>query len=151
MSRKLFTIGYEKATSAAVLGELARAKVKLLVDTRAVASSRRAGFSKSLLAASLAEQGITYIHLRKLGTPADGRAAARSGDVKTLWRIYNKHLQTPEATEAMEELVSLVGSTGPVCLLCYEREPDHCHRSRIAEILHERTGIAVENLVAPLF
>jgi uncharacterized protein (DUF488 family) len=125
--------------------------VKVLVDTRAVASSQRAAFSKSLLAAFLAELGITYIHLRKLGTPADGRAAARSGDVKTLWRIYNKHLQTPEATEAMEELVSLVGSTGPVCLLCYEREPDHCHRSRIAEILHERTGIAVENLVAPLF
>ena len=43
---KLFTIGYEKAKPAAVMAELKRAKVKLLVDTRAVAASRKPGFSK---------------------------------------------------------------------------------------------------------
>ena len=73
----LFTIGYEQAMPAAVLNELKRAKVDLLVDTRAVAASRRPGFSKRQLAASLDEAGIAYMHLQKLGTPAEGRAGAR--------------------------------------------------------------------------
>ena len=90
----LFTIGYEQAKPAAVLGELKRAKVDLLVDTRAVAASRRPGFSKRQLAASLDEAGIAYLHLQKLGTPAEGRQAARSGDFDTLWRIYDKHIKT---------------------------------------------------------
>ena len=150
-AKKLFTIGYEQATPAAVLGELKRAKVKLLVDTRAVAASRRAGFSKRALAASLDEEGIAYVHLQKLGTPAEGRNAARDGDFKTLWRIYEKHLKTPEAKEAMEELLTLVRAGKPVCLLCYERDPAHCHRSRIAEVVHERTGVRATDLVPPLF
>ncbi len=148
---KLFTIGCEKATSTAVLGELARAKVKILVDTRAVAASRRPGFSKNKLAAGLDEHGIAYIHLQKLGTPAEGREAARKGDFKALWRIYNKHLKTPEAVEAMEELVTLVESGKAVCLLCYERDTAHCHRSRIAEIVQQRTSARVTDLAPPLF
>jgi uncharacterized protein (DUF488 family) len=147
----LFTIGYEQATPAAVLGELKRAKVKLLVDTRAVAASRRPGFSKRQLAAALDEQGIAYLHLQKLGTPAEGRAAARAGDLETLWRIYERHLQTPEAMTAMEELISLVRAKSGICLLCYERDPGHCHRSRIAEVVSERTDAKVRDLLPPLF
>src|SRR5437868_14721067 len=137
---KLFTIGYEKAKPDALMAELKRAKVKLLVDTRAVAASRKPGFSKRQLAASLDEEGIAYLHLQKLGTPTEGREAARAGKLDTLWRIYAKHLKTPEAIEAMDELISIVKSGQSVCLLCYERDKDCCHRSRIAEIVNERTG-----------
>jgi uncharacterized protein (DUF488 family) len=147
----LFTIGYEKAKPAAVLSELKRAKVKLLVDTRAVAASRKAGFSKKQLAASLDEEGIAYLHLQKLGTPDAGRQAARAGKLDTLWRIYAKHLKTPEAIEAMDELVSIVKSGQSVCLLCYERDKDCCHRTRIAEVVHERTGASVVDLAPQLF
>ena len=119
---KLFTIGYEKAKPDALLAELKRAKVKLLVDTRAVAASRKPGFSKRQLAASLDEEDIAYLHLQKLGTPAEGREAARAGKLDMLWRIYAKHLKTPEAIKAMDELVSIVKSGQPVCLLCYERD-----------------------------
>src|SRR3954469_24372344 len=93
--KKLFTIGYEQTPPSAVLNELEQAGVKLLVDVRAVASSRRPGFSKNQLAAGLKEHGIGYLHLRGLGTPKEGRLAARSGDVKALERIYAKHLKTP--------------------------------------------------------
>ena len=148
---KLFTIGYEKAKPAAVMAELKLAKIKLLVDTRAVAASRRPGFSKRQLAASLDEEGIAYLHLQKLGTPAEGREAARAGKLDTLWRIYAKHLKTPEAVEAMDELLSIVKSGQAVCLLCYERDKDCCHRTRIAEIVHERTGASVVDLVPALF
>ena len=37
----LHTIGYEQTPAAAVLDELTRARVDLLVDVRAIASSRR--------------------------------------------------------------------------------------------------------------
>lgn len=148
---QLFTIGYEQATPDAVLNELKRAKVKLLIDTRAVAASRKLGFSKRQLAAALDEHGIAYLHLQKLGTPAEGRQAARAGDLKTLWRIYAKHLKTPPAVEAMDELLALVKSGKSICLLCYERDPGHCHRSRIAEIVRERTKARVTDLFPKLF
>src|SRR5215469_3353511 len=96
---KLFTIGYEKATAPAVIEELQRAGVGLVVDTRAVAASRRPGFSKRQLAAALDERGIGYVHLRGLGTPAEGRQAARSGRLDDLFRIYEAHLATVPARE----------------------------------------------------
>jgi uncharacterized protein (DUF488 family) len=145
----LFTIGYEQTTSAAVLDELAHAKVGLLVDVRAVASSRRPGFSKRQLAAGLDERGIGYLHLQKLGTPKEGRLAARSGDAAAMLRIYNKHLKTPEAREQLDELIALVRSGRRVCLLCYERDPRQCHRTRIGELLTDRTGARVEDLIPP--
>ena len=147
----LFTIGYEKAKPEALMAELRRTKIKLLVDTRAVAASRKPGFSKRQLAASLDEHGIAYLHLQKLGTPTEGREAARAGDMKTLWRIYGKHLKTKGAIAEMDELVGLVEGGGRICLLCYERDVGHCHRQKIAEIVHERTGARVTDLVPPLF
>ncbi len=147
----LFTIGYELALPAAVLGELKRAKIDILVDTRAVAASRRPGFSKRQLAAALDEAGIVYLHLQKLGTPAAGRQAARAGDLDTLWRIYDKHIKTPEAQDALGELIGLVKSGKRVCLLCYERNPNECHRSRIAALVKKRTRVKVADLIPPLF
>jgi uncharacterized protein (DUF488 family) len=146
---KLFTIGYEQTPAKAVLDELEAAGVKLLVDVRAVAASRRPGFSKSQLAAGLDERGIGYLHLRGLGTPKEGREAARSGNIAQLEKIYSAHLKTPQAREQMDELAALVEKAGPICILCYEREHTHCHRRWIAEIIEDREGVAIENLVAP--
>jgi uncharacterized protein (DUF488 family) len=148
-AKKLFTIGYEQTPPKAVLDELERAGVKLLVDVRAVASSRRPGFSKSQLAAGLDERGIGYLHLRGLGTPKEGREAARSGQFALLHKIYAAHLKTPQAREELDELSSLVKKSAPVCILCYERDHTHCHRQWIAEIIEERDGVGVANLVAP--
>src|SRR5471030_3276296 len=147
-AKKLFTIGYEQTPSRAVLDELDRAGVKLLVDVRAIASSRRPGFSKSQLAAGLDERGISYLHLRGLGTPKNGREAARGGDMKALTKIYSAHLKTPHAKEEMDELAALVMKAGPVCILCYERDHRDCHRKFIAEIIENREGVKIENLVA---
>jgi uncharacterized protein (DUF488 family) len=146
----LHTIGYEQTPAAAVLDELARARVDLLVDVRAIASSRRPGFSKRQLAAGLDERGIKYLHLRGLGTPKEGRLAARAGNIDKLFDIYEKHLSTAQAGEELDELVSLARSGQRLCLLCYERDATRCHRQWIAERVHNRTGARVEHLmVAP--
>jgi uncharacterized protein (DUF488 family) len=147
----LFTIGYEKALPAAVLRELKRAKIKLLIDTRAIAASRRPGFSKRQLSAMLDEAGIAYLHLQKLGTPAEGREAARSGDLKKLWRIYDKHIKGSEAQEALGELIALIKSGQRVCLLCYCRDPRSCHRDRIVANVKTRMRVTVEDLIPELF
>ena len=148
-AKTLFTIGYEQTPSKAVLDELAQAGVKLLVDVRAVASSRRPGFSKNALAAGLDERGISYVHLRGLGTPKTGREAARSGKYDVLEKIYSAHLKTAQAKEEMDELSALVKKSGPVCILCYERDHRHCHRRWIAEIIEYRDGVKIKNLAAP--
>jgi uncharacterized protein (DUF488 family) len=148
-ARKLFTIGYEQTPASAVLDELEQAGVKLLVDVRAIAASRRPGFSKNQLAAGLLERGISYLHLRGLGTPKEGREAARGGKFETLHRIYAAHLKQPQAREELDQLSALVRKSGPVCILCYERDHRECHRQWIAEIIERRDGIKIENLVAP--
>lgn len=144
----LFTIGYEQASAPAVLDELARAGVELLVDVRAIAASRRAGFSKTLLAAGVGERGIGYLHLRGLGTPAEGRQAARSGQHETMRRIFAEHMGTARAQEELDELVRIVGSGKRVCLLCFERHPDHCHRQIVADLVCERVEVPVTHLLA---
>lgn len=150
-SHPLFTIGYEQGKPAAVLYELKRAKIELLVDTRAVAASRRPGFSKRQLAASLDDVGISYLHLQKLGTPAEGRAAARSGDTNSLWRIYEKHIKRSEPQEELGELVALIKSGKRIALLCYCRDPKTCHRSRIVANVKKRTKVDVDDLIPRLF
>jgi uncharacterized protein (DUF488 family) len=147
-AKRLFTIGYEQTPPKAVLDELETAGVKLVVDVRAVTSSRRPGFSKNQLAASLDERGIAYLHLAALGTPKEGRLAARSGKFDLLHKIYAKHLKTPQAREELDELAALAKKSGPICLLCYERDHQHCHRQWIAEIIEDRDGVKVENLAA---
>lgn len=145
-AKPLFTIGYEHATQRALVDALKAAKVGLVVDVRAVSSSRRPGFSKRQLAAGLDERGIGYLHLRALGTPKEGRLAARAGRRDELFRIFEKHLATPDARTEIDELTALARSGKRLCLLCYERDPEGCHRRRIAELIHERTGAKVENL-----
>jgi uncharacterized protein (DUF488 family) len=144
----LFTIGYEQTPAAAVLDELARARVDLLVDVRAVAASRRPGFSKRQLAAGLDARGIKYLHLRGLGTPKEGRLAARRGDLAKLFDVYQAHLATPVAREELDELTALARSGQRLCLLCYERDHARCHRRWVAELVQERAGVAVEHLAA---
>ena len=149
--KALFTIGYEQSTATAFFDAVTHAKVGLVVDVRAVAASRRPGFSKRQLAAGLDQHGVGYVHLQKLGTPKEGRLAARSGHADDMLRIFEQHLAKPEAQHELEELTalakaSLARSGRPLCLLCYERDPANCHRQRLANELHARLGIKVEHL-----
>lgn len=129
------TIGYEGATIASFQDALRDAKIDLLVDVRALASSRRPGFAKTRLAANAREAGAEYLHLRALGTPADGRAAARAGHHDEMKRIFRKQLATPEAQDALALVADLVRQGRRICLLCFEARPEHCHRSIVAAAL----------------
>jgi uncharacterized protein (DUF488 family) len=145
-TKTLFTIGYEKTTPDALVAALADAGVRTLIDVRAVAASRRAGFAKRALAGRLERSGIKYVHLRDLGTPKAGRIAARAGDVPTMQRIFHDHMEKPEARAALGDALRIAADS-PTCLLCLEREHDHCHRAIVAEMMREQGGFAIAPLL----
>ena len=142
----LATIGYEGATLGAVFEALRQAGVRTLVDVRAVARSPRPGFARSRLAAGMAEAGVGYVHLRGLGTPADGRAASKAGDHAGMQRIFSEHLATPEAQTDLHALADRVGAGERVALLCFEADAAHCHRRLVAEALGRLVPLTVADL-----
>ena len=142
----LATIGYEGTTVQRVVEVLREAEVGLLVDVRAVASSRRPGFSKTRLAAHLEEAGIGYLHLRGLGTPAEGRAAARAGRHDEMRTIFGGHLSMPEAQGELDALAEIIRSGRRACLLCFEADPAHCHRTLVAAAVSSLVPVEIAHL-----
>ena len=100
----IFTIGYEATTMDAFLAALKAAGVERVIDVRALPLSRRPGFSKSSLAATLNDAGIEYVHLKALGTPKPGRDAAKKGDRRTMEKVYAGQLDLPEAQAQAAQL-----------------------------------------------
>jgi uncharacterized protein (DUF488 family) len=147
VTASLATIGYEQATQEALLAVLRAAGIGLLVDVRAIAASRRPGFAKRQLAAGLEGVGIGYLHLRALGTPAEGRLAARTGHHADMRRIYAAHLAGAPAQAALAELDGRLARGERLCLLCLERQPEHCHRGLVADALAERRDLRIEHLM----
>ena len=142
---KLFTIGYEGEPQAAVIDRLKAAGVEVVADVRAVASSRRAGFSKTILGTSLNEAGIDYVHLRPLGTPKAGRDAARKGRIGEMREIFAGHMAEP-TSEAAFQLLRGLAAERKTALLCFEADHAGCHRAALAERLATEDGFEVVNL-----
>jgi uncharacterized protein (DUF488 family) len=145
MPHPIATIGYERQTQDAVLARLKEAGVDLLIDVRAVAASRRAGFSKRVLAASLEADGIEYLHLRQLGTPKSGREAARHGRIAEMRAIFEAHLEEPAAQLELGRATELAAER-KAALLCFEADANGCHRLIVAERIREHIGCPIVNL-----
>lgn len=141
---KIFTIGYEGTTMDAFLVSLKGAGVEQVIDVRAVPLSRRPGFSKNVLAATLKDNGIGYVHLKALGTPKPGRDAAKKGDWQTMEQVYSGQLELPEAQAQAAQLRDLAGEK-PSALLCFEHNPQHCHRTML--LREEGQGFEVVDLL----
>ncbi len=145
MHKTLFTIGYEGLDPRALTDALRGAGVARLADVRAVANSRKRGFSKGALKAGVEEAGMAYAHLCGLGTPKAGREAARAHDAGLMRRIYCEAvLDTADGGLALDALAAMA-EAAPTCLLCFERDPALCHRRVLAERLEAR-GFATVDL-----
>jgi uncharacterized protein (DUF488 family) len=141
----LQTIGYEGASLEGFVATLRSAKVRLLLDVRAIPISRRRGFSKSALQTVLASQGIEYIHIAPLGDPKPGRDASRAGRHAEFERIYRKHLSTAPAIHALG-IAAEHAQTSAACLMCYEQSADWCHRRLVADALARRFPFEIHHL-----
>ena len=141
----LATIGYERATQADVIERLRAAGIEVLIDVRAVAASRRAGFSKTLLSASLNAAGIGYVHLRQLGTPKPGRIAARKGRTAEMHAIFEAHMAEPAAQLELAKATELARDK-KTALLCFEADHAVCHRAILAGRIRDALGCEIEIL-----
>jgi uncharacterized protein (DUF488 family) len=128
-----------------VIDRLKTAGVEVLADVRAVAASRRSGFSKTVLAGSLAEAGIDYVHLRGVGTPRAGREAARAGRRDELHAIYDAHMQEPAFGLDYARLKETAAAR-PTAMLCFCGDPEKCHRGILSARLAAEDGFEVVNL-----
>jgi uncharacterized protein (DUF488 family) len=141
------TVGYEACGLPAFVARLRTEGVETLMDVRQLPNSRRAGFSKTVLAASLAEAGIAYRHFKALGTPKAGRDAAKAGDTAGMQAIYSQTLAQPEAGLALAEIAH-AARTATICLMCLEADWTTCHRAMICERLRAEYGVEATHITA---
>ena len=92
----------------------------------------------------LEAEEIQYLHFIELGDPSPGREAARAGRDQAFRDIYEAHLDSADAQASLRKLLTTV-SEAPTCFLCFERDPETCHRSIVAQQLKE-SGFEVFDL-----
>ena len=128
----LYTLGYEKRSIGEFLDLLLEAGVGVLVDVRETAWSHKRGFSKTAFAGALAEVGVAYLHAPYAGNPKALRAAAPTH--AACLDAYRQLLERETAiTERFDALVLPYLEAGTaVCITCFERHPEDCHRSILA-------------------
>jgi len=143
--KTIATIGYEGAAPEAFDAALEKAGVELVVDVRAMALSRRPGFSKTVLSDRLRRLGLDYVHLRGLGDPKAGRDAARAGDITLFRKIFSRHLETQVAQADLETLRTLAAKKR-VVLLCYEADAAACHRTIVANSIAKSENWSIVHL-----
>lgn len=138
------SIGYEGLSLEAYINYLIRFGVKLVCDVRKNPLSRKFGFSKTVLKRSLEHMGIEYRHFPQLGIPSDKRQALNTQrDYDRLFDRYEKEILCKQG-KAVAEIANLLGEVGRIALLCYERLPEQCHRTRVANAVLRRLSLKLE-------
>jgi uncharacterized protein (DUF488 family) len=143
----LWSIGHGARSEAELLALLAAHGIAALVDVRRMPQSRRhPHFGLERLSASLAAAAVRYVHRPGLGgmREPDG-SDTNAGIREPAFRGYADYMQTAEFAAELAALVAIAGG-GRTAILCAEANPEHCHRSLIADALAAR-GIAVEHIV----
>lgn len=125
------TIGYEGLSLDEFFPLLSEGRVERIVDVRQMPLSRKKGFSKTALREAAAVRGFEYVHLSALGCPKPIREAYKAdGDWAKYTSSFLAYLATQQ--EPLQELARLASSER-CCLLCFEADPNTCHRLFVAE------------------
>jgi len=140
---EVFTIGYEGRSVDELIRELKERRIKVLVDIRAITSSRKKGFSKNQLDEELRKAGLVYLGMKELGTPDEVRRAYKAGgSIEELRRSYGAYLDAQG--EKIEELKRHLRERRSA-LFCYEKDVKKCHRYVLAKRL-EQDGFEIKNI-----
>ncbi len=142
----VLTIGYEGSDLNDFIATLVKLKVGTVLDVRELPLSRKLGFSKTPLRDALAAAGIEYRHERALGCPTEIRdRLKKNGDYKSYFAAFDRYLVGQ--VDVIETLVNELD--GRVVLLCYERDPDFCHRKSVAECIDELFALKPRHVAVP--
>jgi uncharacterized protein (DUF488 family) len=156
----IFTIGHGARPADELVGCLAQAGVRTLVDVRRFPGSRRhPQFNRATLADTLEKAGIAYRHAAELG----GRRSGEPGEeqftcIETRgFRSYIARMRLPVWQSALaaalaepvgDPVAGRGGGENSVCFMCAETLWWRCHRRFIAELLVAR-GRDVCHLISP--
>ena len=124
---RIYSVGYEGLTVAALVERLRQNRIEELVDVRASPYSRRPGFSKKRLAESLGAAGVAYRH-----EPLLGNAFRDVEDFAAAMDLMRNHLASGEPADAVARLVGLAEGRR-IAVLCLESDQRRCHRQVVLE------------------
>ena len=135
----IFGVGYEGQRIETFIYDLLVSSTRILADVRLNAISRKRGFSKRLLEASLAEVGIGYWHVPELGNPGWNRAGfgGAGSEVQAARARFAGMIGGEAANMRMEEIAA-AARDGVVAVMCVEADERACHRYVILQELHRR-------------
>ncbi len=131
----IYSVGYEGMEARTLVDHLTWAGVTLLIDVRLNPVSRKPGWSKRSLQATLEAAGIEYRHERALGNPPDNRDSFRRGDGDEGRRRMREILSNGSGP-ALQRLVD-DAAVRRVAVLCVERGARRCHRQVITDMAQE--------------
>lgn len=131
--RQLMTLGYEGISIEKYINLLIAHGVTVLCDVRKNAFSQKYGFSMATLQMACDAVGIQYIHIPQLGIESAKRQALNTQEDYD--RLFDEYERTTlsQNTQALLTIRDLVEKHNCVCLLCFERDPRQCHRTRVAK------------------
>ena len=146
--RTIYSIGHGNRSLADFTALLTSARIECLVDVRAYPRSRRnPQFARMALDPVLKANAIRYVWeggaLGGMRRPRVDSPHVALADAAH--RGYAEHMATAEFAAALERLVE-IGAAQTAAFMCAETNPQHCHRSFIADALHAR-GIEVLHLM----
>ncbi|MFG0242802.1 MAG: DUF488 family protein [Phycisphaerales bacterium JB054] len=132
----VYTIGYERRDGEALIAGLIDAGVTTLLDVRERPMSRNPDFRRARLERLCNEAGVQYESWPELGSTDHQRESLKESGDFSVFRKRFRDLMVRSRWDVMERLADRV-SQGTVAMICYEREHDECHRSILAELLHD--------------
>lgn len=157
---KIFTIGVFGSTEQQFFGKLAENNIDTFCDIRqrrGVRGREYAFVNSNYLQHKLAEMDIKYGHIIELAPTTEIREKQKSVDLAngerkrdrtqlghTFIREYKKHIENYD----FDALVSYLNEIGAnhVVFFCVEQYASACHRSIVAEELHQRYNYEVIHL-----
>jgi len=164
MTIQLKTIGVYGFTKESFFDALQLAEIDTFIDIRqrrGVRGSTYAFANSQRLQARLAELNIHYIHLKELAPTlairqmqdkADKASKTPKRKRTTLGQVFIDayHSQILDHFDPQILLDQLPPNAQTITLFCVERQPAACHRSLVAQKLHEILGWPVKHLLPDL-
>jgi uncharacterized protein (DUF488 family) len=136
---RIFTIGHGNASFQEFERLLVVQGIATIVDVRSIPYSRFAPhFRRSPLSESTTAAGFGY---RWMGDRLGGQPPATDQTGAPAIEVGS-----PSFRGAIAEVIAL-NKTGPVALLCAERDPEHCHRRVVLAPQFETAGLAVFHIL----
>jgi uncharacterized protein (DUF488 family) len=137
----LYTLGYQGVDVETYVKRLKTAGVGMVADVRETPWSHKQGFCKNLLSSELSNAGIEYVHVKSAGNPKENRRSAPN--MAECLRRYRDYVKSNPA--GIVDLIQLIRTetsrNRSVCLTCFEKDFQDCHRSILVDALREKLRI----------